>query len=216
MENYRFRQKSGNDPNSRGREGGSCSLRHYDAVVRKSVCDSPLTFQSYLMFMVIISSKAIDQSLICRHFLVIYWNIFLFLLTWNNFSRSIKLFLWTTDHFLCNVNFFLTQNCFLCITNFLFWTLFRIFLLSCSNKNRITCQKERNHFHRTQNFFYIQFLNCKLAACWSSSQWSSKQRQLFEKHLWRAQISVKLQAFLLQFFQNEHSNRYFSRVLTRF
>ena len=112
--------------------------------------------------------------------------------------------------------FFLTQNCFLCITNFLFWTLFRIFLLSCSNKNRITCQKERNHFHRTQNFFYIQFLNCKLAACWSSSQWSSKQRQLFEKHLWRAQISVKLQAFLLQFFQNEHSNRYFSRVLTRF
>ena len=112
LENYRFRQKSGNDPNSRWREGGSCSLRHYDAVVRKSVCDSPLTFQSYLMFMVIISSKAIDQSLICRHFLVIYWNIFLFLLTWNNFSRSIKLFLWTTDHFLCNVNFFFDTKLF--------------------------------------------------------------------------------------------------------
>ena len=117
-----------------------------------------------------------------------------FWLTWNTFSCTINTFLSTPNYFLCNVELFVsTQNYFSCNTKFLFRASLRmlnhgdIFLLSHSNKNIVTCQKinkisflcdtkKISFVFCASQFSYIQFLHYTLSACWSSSQWSGKQR----------------------------------------
>ena len=81
--------------------------------------------------------------------------------------------------------FFWTQFFFSCNTKFLFWIFFRmvcvgdIFLLSHSNKKKsFLCSKKISFVFCASQIFYVQFLCFTLAACWSSSKWSSKQKNI--------------------------------------
>ena len=70
-------------------------------------------------------------------------NINFFMLTWNTFSSNINWFLLTPDYFLCNVkHFVLTQTFFFRATPYIMLCHADIFLLSCSKKNVLTCQKK--------------------------------------------------------------------------
>ena len=82
------------------------------------------------------------------HKILFWYNIILFLSTWNTFLCYISTFFSKPSYFLCNVKLFIsTQNCFSCNTKFLFCTSFGmlclddILLLSHSNKNIFTCEK---------------------------------------------------------------------------
>ena len=82
------------------------------------------------------------------HKILFWYNIILFLSTWNTFLCYISTFFSKPSYFLCNVKLFIsTQNYFSCNTKFLFCTSFGmlclddILLLSHSNKNIFTCEK---------------------------------------------------------------------------
>ena len=95
-------------------------------------------------------------------------------------ATSTCLFFSTPDYFLCNINFFLDTIFFSCNTIFLRMVcLGNIFLLPRSNKRKsFLCSKKINFFFCASQIFYLQFLCCTLAACCSSSKWSSKQRNI--------------------------------------
>ena len=80
LENFRFCRKSGNDANSmgRGESRQSLSLRHYDACVRKSICDLPLSI-CFLNVLFLHSIKSIffqgiekkdNNKEVCKSFIV--------------------------------------------------------------------------------------------------------------------------------------------------
>ena len=148
---------------------------------------------------------------------------------WNTFSCNINLFLSTPDYFSCNIkNVLSIQNCFLRNTKCLFWAFFRmlrhgyIFLLSCSNKNIITCQKFfcsifTLHICSILIFFVVVletkkllvhlFMFAHLPDIWKQLLRAALKKNylylglIFVKDLWMAHVLVRLQASFPQLFK---------------
>ena len=125
--------------------------------VRKSIWDSPFTFQSYLMFMVIISPKAIDQSLICRYFFVIYWSILVFVDTKQFFVQHHIVFV-DTRSLLCNVKFFFRHKIVFCaLPIFYFGHCVEYFYCHVATKIESRAKRKETIFIRHKFFLYSIF-----------------------------------------------------------